>query len=116
MEHLSFYIGLTFILVHEMDAIRCREWRIFPVLSLLNDKYGQFIFIFAHIPLFLFVFYQLTHPTNTSTFIKWFDIFMIIHIGLHLLLLKNKNNEFKDWISWILIIGAGFFGFIDLIV
>jgi hypothetical protein len=115
MEHLYFYIGLTFISVHEMDAIRCREWRIFPVLSLLTDKFGQLIFIFANIPLFFFVFYKLTHPESNS-FIKWFDIFMIIHIGLHLLLLKNKNNEFKDWISWILIIGAGFFGLVDLII
>ncbi len=116
MEHLYFYIGLTFISAHELDAIRCREWKIFPVLSLLTDKFGQLIFIFAHIPLFFFVFYKLSHPESIASFIKWFDIFMIIHIGLHLLLLKNKNNEFKDWVSWILIIGAGFFGFIDLIV
>ena len=27
-----------------------------------------------------------------------------------------KNNEFKDWISWTLIIGAGLCGLINLIV
>jgi hypothetical protein len=115
-EHFLFYIGLSFLTVHELDAMRCREWRIFPGLSLLSDKLGQLIFIFAHIPLFLYVFYQLTNSTNLDRFINGFDIFMIIHVGLHLLLLKHKNNEFKDWTSWTIIIGAGLFGLADLIV
>jgi hypothetical protein len=39
---INFYIlGIAFILMHEMDAIRCREWRIFPGLSYIkNDKAG----------------------------------------------------------------------------
>lgn len=115
-EHFLFYIGLSFLTVHELDAMRCSEWRIFPALSLLSDKLGELIFILAHIPLFLFVFYNLTNGTNLDNFIKGFDIFMIIHVGLHLLLLKHKNNEFKDWVSWSMIIGAGLFGLMDLIV
>jgi hypothetical protein len=115
-EHFLFYIGLSFLTVHELDAMRCREWRIFPGLSLLSDKLGQLVFIFAHIPLFLFVFYRLTNGTNLDSFVKGFDIFMIIHVGLHLLFLKHKNNEFKDWTSWTIIIGAGLFGLADLIL
>jgi hypothetical protein len=115
-EHFLFYIGLSFILLHEMDAMRCREWRIFPGLSLLNDKFGQIIFVFAHLPLFYFIFYQLTSGSQTDNFIRGFDVFLVIHVGLHLLFLKHKNNEFKDWISWSIIIGAGFFGLADYLI
>lgn len=116
MEHILFYIGLSFLTVHEMDAVRCKEWRILPGVSLLSDKVGQLVFLFAHIPLFILVFYQLAFISDIGGFIKGFGIFMIIHTILHLLFLKHKNNEFKDWISWILIIGAGIFGLADVII
>jgi len=114
--HIFFYLGLSLLTMHEMDAIRCREWRIFPGLSLLSDKLGHIIFVFAHIPLFFFIFWQLTHSQDIEAFIKGFNIFMIVHLGLHILFLKHKNNEFKDWISWTIIIGAGLCGLLDLIV
>jgi lipoprotein signal peptidase len=58
----------------------------------------------------------LSQTENKEAFIKGFDIFMIVHLLLHLLFLKHKNNEFKDWISWSIIIGAGVCGLIDLII
>ncbi len=103
-------------MVHEMDAIRCKEWRIIPGLNLLSNKVGQQIFVFAHIPLLLIVLYQLAYISDNSVFIVGLDIFMIVHVGLHLLFLKHKNNEFKDWVSWILIIGTGLFGLADLVI
>jgi hypothetical protein len=115
-SHLFFYVALSFLTLHEMDAMRCREWRIFPLLSLLTDKLGQTIFLFAHVPIFFFIYWKLTHTLDLQLFIQNFDIFMIVHFGLHLLFLKHKNNEFKDWISWTIIIGAGLFAMIDLII
>lgn len=114
-EHIFFYLGLSLLTMHEMDAIRCREWRIFPGLSLLSDKLGHIIFVFAHIPLYFFIFTRLTLSQDIDTFIKGFNIFMIVHLGLHILFLKHKNNEFRDLISWSIIIGAGLCGLIDLI-
>ena len=32
-DHLFFLLGFCFILVHEMDAIRLKEWRILPLFS-----------------------------------------------------------------------------------
>ena len=113
-EHFLFLIGISFLMVHEMDAVRCKEWRILPGLSLLSNKAGQLVFIFAHIPLFIMVFYQLIYITDNSAFRIGFDIFMIVHIALHLVYLRHKNNEFKDWISWTIIIGAGLCGILDL--
>lgn len=114
-EHFFFYLGLSFLILHEMDAIRCKEWRIFPGLSLLSDKIGQVLFVFAHLPLFYFIFWRLTYSQNIEAFMKGFNIFMIVHLLLHILFLKHKNNEFKDWISWSVIIGSGICGIIDLL-
>jgi hypothetical protein len=116
IEHIFFYLGLSFITIHEMDAIRCREWRIFPGLSLLSDKLGYIVFVLVHIPLFFFIYWELTHSQDIKVFIKGFNIFTIIHLGLHVLFLKHNNNEFKDWISWTILIGAGLCGLIDLII
>jgi hypothetical protein len=101
--------------MHEMDAIRCKEWRIFPGLSLLSDKLGQRVFLFAHLPLFFFIFWKLTCSENIEAFIFGFNLFMMVHLVLHILFLKHKNNEFKDWISWTFILGAGLCGLIDLV-
>jgi hypothetical protein len=114
-HNLLFHLALTFILLHEMDAVRCKEWRIFPGLSLLNDFWGFRIFVLAHIPLFYFLFWQLVQPNNES-FIKGLDIFFIVHVGLHLLFLMRKKNKFKDGVSWIIISGAGMFGLLDLVL
>jgi len=110
---INFYLlGLTFILIHEMDAIRCKEWRIFPGLSFLNDKVGLIVFVFLHIPLFYWI--LLETQMNNEKFRIGFDFFLIVHFILHLLCLMLKKNEFKDWISWVLIIVAAVFGFLDI--
>ena len=110
----DFYlIGLSFIIMHEMDAIRCKEWRIFPGLSLLNDKLGYILFIFLHIPLFYWIFIE-TQADNKK-FSVGFDYFLIVHMFLHIGFLMHKKNEFKDWISWAIIIGASIFGLLDLL-
>lgn len=112
--HFFFYLGLAFILMHEMDAIRCREWRIFPGLSLLNDKWGQIVFQFAHIPLFVWLFWALLGTPDNAAFMRGLDIFLIVHLGLHVLFLLHPKNEFKDWLSWTILIGAAFGGALDL--
>ncbi|MEL7248545.1 MAG: DUF6713 family protein [Bacteroidota bacterium] len=50
MEIDYFLLALAFILMHEIDAIRCREWRIFPGLFLLPDRTGMIVFQALHIP------------------------------------------------------------------
>lgn len=108
----TFILGIAFILVHEMDAVRCREWRIFPGLSLLNDRMGMTLFVLLHIPVFYWLNIKISqgHPA----FIQGFDIFLIVHLFLHILFTRHKNNEFKDWLSWLIIAGAGLCGAIDL--
>ena len=115
-EHFFFYLGLSLILVHEMDAIRCKEWRIIPGLSLLKDETGKRIFILAHIPLYFMLFLGLSNPETREGLIFGLNIFFIIHLGLHLLFLKHKKNEFNDWISWVIIVWVGLMGGLGLLI
>lgn len=107
-----FLLGIVMIFLHELDAMRCREWRIFPGLSLLNDRIAMPLFVFAHIPLMYWILLE-TDLANQQ-FRVGFNIFLIIHFFLHLLFLLHKKNEFKDWISWSIIVAAAICGLVDL--
>lgn len=112
---IDFHIlGFAFILMHEMDAIRCKEWRIFPGLSFLNDQLGLVIFTFLHIPLFYVVLFHFQE--NGESFRSGFNYFFVVHLFLHLLFLLHKKNEFKDFVSWFIICAAAFCGVLDLIL
>ena len=115
-ENIFFNLGLAFIIIHEMDAIRCKEWRIIPGLNLLNDKLSFTIFMFAHIPLFIILFSNLSANHSLNNLIFYLELFFIIHLILHIIYLKNPKNEFKDFISWIFIVSPAIFGLIDLII
>jgi hypothetical protein len=103
-----------------------RDWRNWRKNTYLNSleqiNYEEEIdmminsFMLAHIPLFFLLFWKLSDNDFKEQFIQGLNIFFIIHVGLHLLFLMHKKNEFKDWISWTIISGAGFFGFLDLIL
>lgn len=114
MEHIFFFLGIAFISMHEMDAIRCKEWRIFPGLSLLNDYWGMIVFQLAHIPLFVWVFRAIYQ--QNEDFILGFDLFLLVHLFLHILFLSHQKNEFKDWISWSIIMGAALCGMLDYLI
>ena len=115
-SNILFYTALAILIVHEMDAVRCREWRIFPGLSLLNDKLGFRIFLLAHIPLFSFLFLGLNNSNNLTNLIYYLEIFFIVHLILHLLYLLHPKNEFRDLISWTLIITPAVLSFADLVI
>jgi hypothetical protein len=113
---IFFYLGLSAIIIHEMDAVRCKEWRIFPGLSFLDDNRGFKIFMIAHVPLFYFLFWGLMAQSDSSQLNFGLDICFIVHVGLHLLFLRHKKNEFKDSVSWTVVLSAGLFGLIDILI
>ncbi|MDW3193786.1 MAG: DUF6713 family protein [Cytophagales bacterium] len=108
-----FTLGLSFILLHELDAIRCHEWRMFPLTSFLPERTGMIVFLYLHIPLFYWI--LLPSTLNDPTFKYGFSIFLIVHCFLHIGFLWHKKNEFKDWISWSLIILAALCGMLHLL-
>ena len=114
-EHLFFFLGLGFILTHEMDAIRCKEWLMFPATFFLKDETGFLVFTLAHIPLYAWVCWSLSSSSFSPTFIRAWDVFLIVHVFLHILFLKHPENRFKSWVSWFIIVGAGVCGVLDLL-
>ena len=40
MSHAFFFLGFALLLVHEMDAVRLGEWRIFPSSEASGTRRG----------------------------------------------------------------------------
>ena len=51
-ENFFFWTGFSTLLVHEMDAVRLKEWRILPLLSRLDDRRGFAVFTLVHVPIY----------------------------------------------------------------
>ncbi|MDP9455373.1 MAG: hypothetical protein M3Q49_22425 [Actinomycetota bacterium] len=50
--HLFFLVGFCFLLAHEMDAVKLREWKMLPVLSKMGEEAGYRMFALLHVPLY----------------------------------------------------------------
>jgi hypothetical protein len=116
-DHLLFWIALGFLLTHEMDAVRCREWKLFFFLSWLPDEQAYRAFTALHVPLFALLLAALVGAGAPNLSLVFaLDIFCVVHVGLHLLFLRHPDYEFRSWFSWALIAGAGVAGGVDLLV
>jgi hypothetical protein len=118
MGTLFFYLGLAFILTHEMDAIRMREWELFPGFGLLSEENAYRLFTLLHVPLYLWLFWLLFlspgQPLNLAVVVV-LDWFFIVHFLLHILFIPHPHYRFKNWFSWLLIGGCGLCGALDLL-
>lgn len=114
-DHFFFWVGMSFVLVHEMDAIKQQEWAIFPLISGLKEKIGYYVFVALHIPLYWVLFWNLYRDDGLNlSLVKGLDIFFVVHVLLHVLFLKHPKNQFTSLFSWVIIIGGGLAGVLDL--
>ena len=118
MSNILIFFGLILLFSHEMDAIRRKEWKMFIFLKDLNEETGYRVFTFLHLPLYILLFWGLfiANETTAYYFALGLNIFYIIHLGLHLSFINNKNNEFKGLFSWVLLIGLAITGLVYIIV
>ena len=115
-DHLFFLIGFAFLLTHEMDAIRCREWKIFPIIGGMGEEAGYVAFTALHVPLYALLFWGLFAGSGPSgRLIAGLDVFFVVHLILHVLLRNHPENRFGSPFSWALFVGAGICGAIDLL-
>jgi hypothetical protein len=112
---LFFALGLSLILTHELDAVRRREWRIFPGLARLDDTAGYLAFTALHVPLFAALLWGLFGGGLGGGLADGLSLFFVVHVGLHLLALRHPKNEFTGVLSWALIGGAGLCGALALL-
>lgn len=114
-DHAFFVVGFAFLLVHEMDAIRCHEWKILPVLSRMGEHAAYIAFTALHVPIYALLLWGLTREANGGLIVG-LDVFLVVHLILHVLLRNHPENRFRSPLSWTLFTGAGVCGAIDLLL
>jgi hypothetical protein len=115
-SHLFFLVGFAFLLTHEMDAIKCKEWRIFPVTNRMADEAGYAVFTAVHVPLYALLLWGLVGAAANRGVIVALDAFFVVHLVLHVLLRNLPDNRFTSVFSWTPILGAGLCGATDLLL
>lgn len=116
----DYVFALTFGLLatHELDAVRCFEWRVLPITRFLPEAIGMAVFILAHIPLFGFL-SRVCWSGNETARLRaqcLFAGFSCVHVGLHWLFRNDPNYVFVGWLSNGLIGGAGLAGALFLLM
>jgi hypothetical protein len=107
---LLFYLGIGWLATHELDAIKHHEWRIFFFLKPFDDQTAYRIFVALYIPLFAAILYA----APSRPFQIAFDLFLMVHVGLHIAFRNLPSYEFDNGFSNFLILGAGVVGALHL--
>jgi hypothetical protein len=108
---LLFFVAVSALLLHEMDAIDKKEWRLLFVLRKLPDEGALRWFIVLHLPLFVALLALVGAGPSTTT--RWIeggvDVFLIVHAGLHERLSAAGDSAFANRFSrWLIWAAAGF--------
>jgi hypothetical protein len=111
-----FLCGTCLILVHEMDAVRCREWRMHPFFSWIKDEtLAYWAFVWVHVPLYIGLALAAASTSIGTGAIFWWNVFLVVHVALHIMFLWHPRNEFHSVGSWLLIAGSGACGLIAIL-
>ena len=51
MKKFTFYLGLSTLLTHELDAMSNHEWRVLPLIRVLPDNIGMLVFVAINVPI-----------------------------------------------------------------
>ena len=108
--------SVILMLTHEYDAIHFGEWKMFKFLQRFSNQVQYLIFLYAHIPFTLFLFYYLWTVVSFSNIVLWIivNLLLIVHFGIHLLALRWESNVFHSIYSFVIIGAAALMGIINL--
>jgi hypothetical protein len=101
LQDNTFALTFGLLAAHELDAVRCFEWRVLPITSFLPDNIGM---CWSQ---------NLTVRAKSRTL---FAGFCCVHVGLHWLFRNDPNYAFEGWLSNGLIGGAGLAGALFLLL
>lgn len=108
-----FSINFALLCLHEMDAIRAKEWKMFVILKDMEDTRAFKVFTILHLPLYtILIFSFVSHQLLSFVLI---DLFMIFHSLAHFLFEKHPNNNFKNLYSRMIIYPMGILGMVHLL-
>ena len=112
LSTLLFSTVVALLFVHELDAIRQREWRFFFAPFDVSDETAYRVFTALHAPLFVAVLWAL----ESTAFQLGFDAFAIAHGGVHAALRNHPLVAFDSRFSRTWIYGAALLGAVHLLV
>jgi hypothetical protein len=101
---------VSFRLVHELDAVRQREWRFFFAPLPVGDETAVRIFTAVHAPLFVVLLASFESPTARVVV----DAFAIVHAGVHFGLRNHPLVAFDSPFARVWIYGGGLLGALHL--
>nr|WP_233454082.1 DUF6713 family protein [Brevibacillus parabrevis] len=108
-----FSINFSLLLLHEMDAIRAKEWKMFAILKDMDDGRAFKVFTILHLPLYAILLYSFISQQIVSFII--IDVFLIFHSIIHYFFEKHPNNNFTNTYSRLLIYPMGVLGVLHLL-
>ena len=100
--HVALFVTtLALLLVHELDAMRCHEWRIFPVLEKMGDRPAMLWFVWLHVPLIWLIlwFGAGAITAGGNGFSLTMCIFAVLHALVHWLYERHPACEFRNPLS-----------------
>jgi hypothetical protein len=102
---LIFYVALSGLLAHELDAVQRHEWRLLFVLRRMPETRARDAFILVHVPIVALILWLAAHPDPKVRhgMMLVLDVFVLVHAGLHWRLSTHPKYEFYDSISKVLI-------------
>lgn len=115
LVNIIFSIELALLFVHEMDAIRKQEWKMFIILKDMEDEKAYRVFMLLHIPLYSAILYLLfSDYVRIGIYIT--DAFLIIHLLIHFLFRNHSGNKLNNRLSKCIINTAGIIAIAHLAV
>jgi len=115
VHHFFWLLTVSLITVHELDAIYQKEWRFFQhILGLaarVSDEAFYRVFTGLHVPLLVAI---LWWGGMSRGFQIGFDVFAVVHLGLHIGLRNHPLVTFNNSFSFALIGAAALSGAVHL--
>ncbi|NLV68192.1 MAG: hypothetical protein GXY14_11035 [Spirochaetes bacterium] len=96
------WINISLLYVHELDAVRRREWRMMIFSDRVSDETAYIIFTALHVPLFFIIFLMVETQFNL---IYWsVSIFGLFHFFIHYIFRKHSENRMLNVFSRTIIL------------
>ena len=117
-ESILFTIIFALLLLHEMDAIRAKEWKMFFLLKTMAEKTAYTVFTALHLPIYFVAIYIMLCGGTASILVLQIivDIFLILHAIIHFCFRKHTENGFKSLFSKTVIYSMAVLSMIHLVL
>ena len=112
--NIIFSLELALLFVHEMDAVRRQEWKMFVKLKDMEDEKAYRVFMLLHIPLYTAILALLLSGYRIGFYIT--DVFLIAHTLVHTGVRNHTANKLTSGISKSIIFISGILAAVHLLL